>query len=316
MFFNYLIEKNEIKDADLMEVLFLLSESQPSLLRVIFEEGVLTPEQILEVVNAQVKESKGLTQVLIEKQYLSQGDLEGFVQKRNDRGQNFGEIITQKALIPSARLQELFGEYTSSSVKKVEIKTKPTIVEELKPIEENKNSSQPTVNAAALESLKELGIEDDSLLAETATSEPQKQETAAKPVEMSIFANELVNSLDEKFFKKIEKISKIIGDAVDNQSDVNTYLNTLYKDFHIVKGAACLAEAKQMEEVLNKWEEVLESLFKFDEEQIRNWFNGHSNILQETLGLLGKMKENIQGNNSLSLGVENEYNQIITSLVG
>jgi len=115
------------------------------------------------------------------------------------------------------------------------------------------------ISDAALESLRELGGVSDEELNALSASAPEKIEVQ----------NDLLVAFDEKRKNKIFKILKMIEEACQNGGDAANYLNSLYREVHIVSTAAKNINAKFLYRLFDLWEHVIDRLFNSTEEKIK-----------------------------------------------
>lgn len=300
MFVNYLVTNNLVSKKDLIYAVATVSESQPSLLRILIDEKIISEDQAISIIDKQLKSNLSISEILITEKIITAEKLNIAIDKMNSSGKTLIDVLLEKNLLSHQVLVDAVDKYKIEDAKKEE-----------EPKKVNKNVS---ISEAALESLKELGISDETMIADLEQSSDNKRTEETNTREDNVFAQELLKSLDEKQFNKLLKIDTIIKEAVQNEGDVNTYLNTLYKDFHIIKGAACLAEVNEIENLLDKWESVLENLFDKTEKDIRSWFSNKTEVVVQTVDILKKIKENLKGKQATNDGLEDNYSKVLTLL--
>lgn len=167
-------------------------------------------------------------------------------------------------------------------------------------------SNDSGVSSAALESLKELGISDDEISALSGSSKKNDNhisEGSSKEI-TGTFCTEFLNTFNEKKYNKFGKVIKMITDTANNGGDIANFFNSLYRDLHIIKGAACLSHAEATENLIGAWEDIVESLFKEDNETLKTWVNANTECLRDSINLLWDMRNHIEESQSESIFID------------
>ncbi|EQC47226.1 hypothetical protein [Bacteriovorax sp. Seq25_V] len=160
------------------------------------------------------------------------------------------------------------------------------------------------INEAALESLRELG----------GMSEEDISSLIPQP-KIQSKSNDLVDLFDEKKRNKILKIMKMIDEACDKKDDATNYLNSLYREIHVVSTAAKNVEAKFLYRLLDLWEHVIDRLFNSTPEKVYNVCESDFKNLYDAIDLCWEVRENELSSNEIEFfkneGVRANYlNQI------
>ncbi|MEE3079985.1 MAG: hypothetical protein VX341_11660 [Bdellovibrionota bacterium] len=173
--------------------------------------------------------------------------------------------------------------------------------------ESSSENSEVELSAAAIESLKELQGDsfDMSVLGEASNEkkeekvQEQRDNLSEKEIVQDIANHKTEDECDFaqifnlKKYNKILKIKDMILKAAQNDGEVSNYLNSLYKEVHIVKGAAALDGVSKLSRMLDVWELIIDLLFKKDETFLRPWANKYITSLEETLDVSWKIREGL-----------------------
>ncbi len=173
--------------------------------------------------------------------------------------------------------------------------------------ESSSEDSEVELSAAAIESLKELQGDsfDMSVLGEASNEkkeekvQEQRDNLSEKEIVQDIANHKTEDECDFaqvfnlKKYNKILKIKDMILKAAQNDGEVSNYLNSLYKEVHIVKGAAALDGVSKLSKMLDVWELIIDLLFKKDETFLRPWANKYITSLEETLDVSWKIREGL-----------------------
>jgi hypothetical protein len=150
------------------------------------------------------------------------------------------------------------------------------------------------MSEAALESLRELGmVMDDMPAAKPASAAPIKEEEFSPPVEGNIFVDEFLNVYNSKMKNKLAKILSILKESLADDSDISNYFNSLYRDLHVLKGAAQVGDLAQTEGFISEWEKVIEKILSQKNNEIKAWGAAGIPELEKGLNHLWSMRESI-----------------------
>ncbi len=157
-FGKFLIEKNIVDSASVIKALSTQMESQPSTLRILKDKNILADDKIVEIIAYTSNTGKSLISALKEKNLLSEDQIMEIAVERTKSGMSFAEALIQHSNVEPQKLQELLKEYEA------EPRSNETTFEP--PQETSSDDEEGEINAAALESLKELGMMDASEIEE------------------------------------------------------------------------------------------------------------------------------------------------------
>jgi TusA-related sulfurtransferase len=189
------------------------------------------------------------------------------------------------------------------------------------------NNNEVAVSSAALESLKELGLSADSEISELESSievgdvelskEKVSDETGPDQDKKSedsgdlndAFLEQLLTTFDSHMLSRLKKIVSIIEDTAKADGDIANFFNSLYRDFHVIKGVARLSEAKNLETLIDKWEEVIEKLFSNSNEDNKKWVGNNLADLSEVIEFMWNIRESISSSRTESTFMNSPENQ-------
>jgi len=175
-FGKFLIEKNLVNAGEVINALSTQMESQPSTLRILKEKNLLDDSKIVEIIAYTSNTGKSLISALKEKNLLSDEQIIEVASERTKGGMSFAEALLEHSKVEAKQIQDLLAEYESlpKDQSEVQLDIPPTTVE----VSSSSTDGEGEINAAALESLKELGMMDESEIAEL-----EKGVSAAVPEE-------------------------------------------------------------------------------------------------------------------------------------
>ena len=324
-FFNSLVELNLLHEDELYELCQQVMKNKST-----FVDEV--SEDVRDMVyDYQKNNQKSIAELLYENGYISAENLKEAAKSYRDQLPSSQEISVvqdsteEKSVISAAALESLkelqgdsfdMSEFSSSEDSKTEDVSNNKEVELEVEAEDNgvssSESSEVELSAAAIESLKELQGEsfDMSVLGESSNENNEKkvQEQLNNLSEKEIVQNianhktdvecDFAQVFNLKKYNKILKIKDMILKAAQNDGEVSNYLNSLYKEIHVVKGAAALDGVSKLSKILDVWELIIDLLFKKDETFLRPWANKYITSLEETLDVSWKIREGLNGNHS------------------
>lgn len=304
-----------ISNDKLIELVDQQFDQKISLMEVIINSSIVTKEQLLEVVNLSVLQQDSFSNILINKNKMTVNMLkshyEAYEKSQISTEGKPAEVEVSAAALES--LKELDGVDLSEL----------GVVEK----SEEKTSQEPELSEAALESLRELnaGAADDLVdgsagslpdekgpelseaalesLRELSPDAAEGLEISSAPSDKAVecgpnetFKNEFCETFNETMYKKMNKIVKIIFSTVKEEGDFSNFFNSLFREFHLVKGASRLAGFKLVEETIDQWEDILGTFFKLEEAQKKEWFELHSGKLTVLIDSCWEIRNQINSN--------------------
>lgn len=156
MFFGkYLIDKKVIAEDQLIEAMTFVEKSQPSFLKVLTTQNKLNCTQIVEALNDALCLKKDLQSILLEKNLISESELVEINKTRSHKGFSLGQALVELRFLPNEDLNSYITTYLKEKKDNIvpEMVKEPTL-----------NEQETELSSAALESLRELGIVDESVI--------------------------------------------------------------------------------------------------------------------------------------------------------
>lgn len=211
-FGKFLIEKNVVNAGEVINALSTQMESQPSTLRILKEKNLLDDSKIVEIIAYTSNTGKSLISALKEKNLLSDEQIIEVASERTKGGMSFAEALLEHSKVDAKQIQDLLAEYESLPKDQAEVQLdKPAATVE---VSSSSTGGEGEINAAALESLKELGMMDESEIAElekgVSAETPQESSEASSEGDGEINAAALeslkeLGMMDESEIAELEK---------------------------------------------------------------------------------------------------------------
>lgn len=302
-----IIELNLCDNNKLVEIIVRSIESNEDILTAYgnIVDSAIDIEKILEY---QANKSKSLIDIILAKtdvqknilieafskyESIPQGDVtqiqddkESVIESNKEESSDEDESLINAAALES--LKELQGgdislEDLGISETKMEVSVEPvdsaSVVEEEEDVE---------ISAAALESLRELtGGENPDLLALEKVTQQLKDEPVTQ---VSDEIRDYIEIYSEAKNKKLNKIIRMIDEASKGDSDIGNYFNSLYKELHIIKGAAVLVGAKYSKKLIEIWEIIIDKMFSMSNDEIKAWVFSYLDNLKSSVSLLWEIR--------------------------
>lgn len=344
-FGKYLIEKGAVEKESFIQVAMKQANSQPSTLESIIETNVLDIDKTLEVIfnsldkgidlissmkdlnisetdiskvtEFQSNQCLNIIDTLVSDGHSSRDkvlelykEFEGLdfsTESKSEPGKEQVEPESEssegESLINAAALESLkelqggeldmseFENVTESSAEET-----PTTEQETVTASTESESEKVAISAAALESLRELGgVPESELEALTKVTETLKEES---DVELEPSAMDYISIYDDKKNKKINKILDMIKGAAQTDNDIANYFNSLFRELHVVKGAAVLVDAKYSKKLIEIWELIIDKIFSMSNPELKAWFHSYEQCLKDTSSLLWEIREAVRSGKS------------------
>ncbi len=276
-FGDYLVEKSLISHDSLMHALCYQIESVPSLIRILFESKVISSDLIVEALKSQVKKDVDIINVLLSENKITQKQLDDLVKKQSSHKPPLGETLLRLNLMSAAEIEQHTNNYFS----------------EMDAIAE-KNNNKFELSNAALESLKELGMEIPGMSVDgqvlTMVSQERKEVV------------HFLNLFSEKQKNRLIKLIEIMEGELVKSNPIANYFNSLFRDFHIIKGAATFSDITILEPFLNKWDLTIDEVLLKGEEGLNAWSKTHLTNLKSVIENLWQLRLKMEKDNS-DLGI-------------
>lgn len=267
-FGDYLVEKKIITPSQLIEALAYQLEHLPSMIRLIHESGFISPSDLLQLIKTQIKQDIDLFAVLIEQRKMSSEQASDLALKQWSRRIPLGEVLVKLSLVTKDQLELHLDSYFEAKEK---TSSAPA------------PAASPMISDAALESLRELGF-DPSALGEMSV----KKEFAQKEE-----VDHFLNVFNEKQKNKMFKLISIVEETMSKSEDVGNYINSLFRDLHLIKGAVFLSEVNSLESITAQWDESLERALSKGDGDSCKWCSSHLKNFRLFLEQLWQIREKI-----------------------
>lgn len=267
-FAKFLIDKNIINQNQLIEVYVYQEKMAPGLINVISESKLLDRDELVRLVLQSAQTGEHVYNLLLEHDISIAKGVVSLVQEQTP---NFIRSIAELDICDEKKLSELYDEFQSHLPFESEEPTTPEAIEETN---ENMNTSDDVgLSAAALESLRELGMDTEEL-ENSVTHKEEVDDSVATEEEVGLSAaaleslrelgmntEELEQSVEKKESEKkcdktlehkfaylsyfdderkndINKVIDSVQSEIDKDGDYQNLLSSLFKEFHLLRGAA------------------------------------------------------------------------------
>jgi len=329
IFPEYLIKHNIITHENFNAIIARQLESMPSILSVIIQLNILSPEMVSKVLFEQIEKGDGLIDIVRRNNLLTDEQFKVVYSKYEESAPSFIDILIEVSGIGRDKIKEAYDRFLEENEKqevvKEENKSKsegeetPAIsqaaLESLKEIgginevelagleksaspEKEAEEIAPEgagdveMSQAALESLKELGMDLPSTNSGGASAE------AVNGLELprieNSFVDEFLNVFSEKTYNKLKKIVDILNKTAESDGEISNFLNSLYRDLHLLKGASSLAEITHLAQLLTETENVVEKLFDKDNSFLKGWVENNNSLLSDVFDFIWEIRKNIE----------------------
>lgn len=286
MFFGeFLVVKQVINEDQLLDALTYQVEHLPSFMRVLRGENIISSKDLFRMIKIQLETNSDLIGVLRDENKIDETQLHNLFAKQACQRKMLGEVLIELKIVDQSTVEKMLIEFLRDKENLSTLKTeqqKKSLKSAPKEIE---------MSEAALESLRELGmVLGDTAPSSDSTSTLQQQDTTAPP-EANIFVEEYLNVYNVKLKNKIAKIVEILKQSEHDDSDISNYFNSLYRDFHVLKGSAQVGELTQTEYFISEWENVIEKIMSKSIPEMKAWCSVGLPALEKGLVHLWKMRE-------------------------
>jgi hypothetical protein len=314
MFFgSYLVREKILSYSDFLECISEQVLSAEPLVKIVSESEKLSEDKLLELIDKQVQSKKSLKEVILDDGILSNDDLIGLMKGSYEKQESFSDVMVRLNKLPKVEIESHLESFEKASVStKVdtpaveEIEISSAALESLRELEgidlsdsgldvisessdKSEDKSDGGISSAALESLSELDPDaakklSDSVIEKTPVSVSSPTDT---------FVEEFGNTLSENMYSKMKRIVDIIFKTAEEEGDFSNFFNSLFREVHIVKGAARLASFHHVEDVLEMFENSIDEFFKFSDDLKKEWLTKHGSKLNQVIEELWKVRNSL-----------------------
>ena len=274
-FGDYLVQEKIIGEGQLIEALCYQLESMPSFIKLIYESKLINPNVLLEIIKKQIKNDSDVISVLLNGKYLTQDQVNELTQKQLSMRLPVGEALVKLGHLNEQHLTSYLQQYFSA---------KDSLGTQV--------DSSVDVNDAALESLRELGID----IGEMGQSKKSKVCD-----ELTYF----FNAFNEKTKNRLLKLIEMIESSQVKSQELSNYANSLFRDVHLLKGAIVFSEIKSIEHSITLIDRSLDHSLAQGEQGIQHWCRQHIALLKEYVQQLWRFRTEVEAYSSLDEIKEN-----------
>ncbi len=367
-FLSLIKNNNILSNKEILNIVEKQIKNKTDILDIIRKDDILSNEKIKELFTLQMKNKKTLTEILVEKNIVSLDKIEvaikDYIEVKKNTPNVLADIPTQndskeasvddvssgESNISAAALESLkelglsdqneiselesqvidtpegeriaINQAALDSLKELGVSDESEITSLESKVSSTNNSEiveETEISSAALESLKELGLSDDGEIKKL-ESQVSVKKSAELELDVPIisentssfnetFLEQLLDTFDVNMHTRLKKIVSIIEDTAKADGDIANFFNSLYRDFHVLKGVARLCEAKNLENLIDKWEMKIEVLFNNSNEENKIWVHESLSDLSDTIELLWRFRESISESKSENLFLSSEENK-------
>ncbi len=292
-FGDYLVSQKVITNEQLVLSLIFQIESLPSIYQIIFDEKLVQAEMFLEFLKNEAKDGKlDLIGQLKSRKIITEDKIQEYYLKQISKKIPLGEVICRLNFSTPDTINFHLKNFYDNKFHEIQDK-------EDKKVEA---TAEVEISAAALESLKELGMD--------INSQKVEQKVPANP-----FVDQFLELFTEKFKNKVLKLLQIMKKSVDENADVTNYINSLYRDVHLIKGSVMLAELKLVEDFISLLDEKIEKQLINDTTKLNAWFKVSHSVLDQSINALWTYTQNLsQSKNDQTIQANDEMVQLIQNL--
>lgn len=332
-FGDFLVQKKLISEKQLIESLCEQIKSTPPVVECLYKLEILSLAEISNVIKTQMGTDKSifhilksdfnldvdsinkiksyqmgmrkpLGQILVQSNILDQGTLQTelghFLELKSTRG--IEEFATEEALGRPSESPPEISAAALESLRELGITSLDDREESIAPAIESSGASVE-VSQAALESLKELGISEDAVYEDFQTAE------------MDPFVEEFLAQVSEGKIQKLFKILSMVKSSYENKTDYKNILNSLYREVHIIKGAVRLSDLKLTEKLLTSAEGLVEIVLSKSNKAVDELFLEYYNVLEEWVNVLSDLSDQLKIKNEIEIMSDQEFKSRFIELI-
>jgi|GEM_PF-4927753 hypothetical protein len=284
-------------------------------LEFLIKKDVVNHQQVINACVAQEKRTSGVIEMLSEGQLLSTENISGLILKSMESGEHiYSLILAHDKSIAEKLVDEIQTNNPSLASIFVEqgVCDREHLAQLYKEFEEQSSetpkgkdsdddSSSDTassggLSAAALESLRELGMDTSELEGAEAPTE-RSSTPEVKPEAKTVEEEEKHDLHYLSFFDKpkrdgVSKLIQSIHDEASNGGDYQNLLSSLFKEFHQLKGASRLDELRLSEKMIHQSEELISYIIESGD-QGGNLFLKFKNSIEHAFSTIWDLRQMI-----------------------
>jgi hypothetical protein len=248
----------------------------------LIEKNIVSSQQLVNACVAQEKEAIGLIEALSKSEHYNDEETSGFILKSMVSGEHIytlllkhdesiarklideiqtnnpslATIFVEQGVCKHEELNQLYKEYEQQF-------NEPPVEKDSGDDSFVAPSSGGGLSAAALESLREMGMDTTELEgAEANPSDSSRGEMEIVEIDEKKYDLNYLNFFDESRKDGILKLIQSIHQEASNGGDYQNLLTSLFKEFHQLKGASRLDELKLSEKIIHQSEELVSTIIE------------------------------------------------------
>ncbi len=285
-FGDYLVSEKIITTSQLLEALCFQLESMPSLFKILFEKKLVAPEKLLSLIKEHIKNDFDLISALETKKLLTKDQVNSIMQAQLSQKIPLGQALVKLQFLSSVDLSAHLENY---------YKVKDTYGVKEEASTKNNDSANDQISDAALDSLRELGIDVSELTSNTVSASNDKNNKPDKAQATSALKPRLevkhfLEVFNEKQKNKLIKLIEFCMNDLNKGVEIGNYFNSIFRDVHLLKGAVSFSEIQALEKPLTQIDELLDKKLAGGEANLSTFMKQHSSTLQDFVNSLWSLR--------------------------
>ncbi len=264
------MENKILEKKDLLTSVVEQLESMPSLLRITIEENILDEDIIFSLFEKSVLEKTSFYEILKKDSGLTSEDLNELVVRQNEKAKGLINIMIEKSFVDHERAKEILQSFEkwkqspSSEVSEDSSHLEIDTERESKTEKEKATTDTAPISAAALESLREAGIDPGDMAVASEVEETREEEVEAEAEvadEPSVMLEEYLSFTNEAFQSELFVTSnryRLKGKEED--------LKSLHEAFTKILSLTKLNDLELQMKILKPLEDYLSIIMKNNDE--------------------------------------------------
>jgi hypothetical protein len=279
-FGDYLVNEKIITTNQLLEALCFQLESMPSFFKILFEKQLVSSDKLLSLIKEHIKNDFDLISALESKKLLTKDQVNLIMQTQISQKIPLGQVLVKLQFISSMDLMNHLENY---------YKVKDTYgMKESSGDKESSEADNDNISDAALDSLRELGIDVSELMgnssaAATPTTTSSSMTSTASQISPRPEVKHFLDVFNEKQKNKILKLIDFCLADIAKGTEIGNYFNSLFRDIHLVRGAVSFSEIESLEKPLSKLDDTLDKKLALGEANLSVFMKQHSQDLQKCI---------------------------------
>ncbi len=309
MFLKYLLDKKLISSDQALDASVAYLEAQPSLLKIIAREKVLSSEKLMDIYCRAGIEKKSFYEMFKLHSGLTAADIEQIFQAQQMAGKSLGQVMVEKGFLAQDKWESAIRDYIHNAKPACE----EVATQSEQPVVQEAPATQPVmdipagISAAALESLMEVqGLDPSQLkelesqmapsseapeeITEEVTEKISNEEDISSIMQIdNSLANEPMSIYAEEFFdhhnEEMQSELLVVANRYrlkKREKDLSLFHQNMAKILSLVK----LSEFPYLEKLITPYETLMNHIMDNTKELPENW----DGLVSEMLDLLWKFR--------------------------